>query len=114
MLKVDFGRTEIKGSETHILTEFTMLARNLRELLAEDESTECADMKIAKAIELSKKTEDELDEEISKSISILGRMMGSVSKGKSAKTKDSSDVEPSTGNSAFDDFLKDIFGGGAK
>ena len=56
MLKVDFGRTEIKGSEPHILTEFTMLARNLRELLAEDESTECADMKIAKAIELSKKT----------------------------------------------------------
>ena len=40
--------------------------------------------------------------------------MGSVSKGKSAKTKESSDVEPSTGNSAFDDFLKDIFGGGAK
>ena len=114
MLKVDFGRTEIKGSEPHILTEFTMLARNLRELLAEDESTECADMKIAKAIELSKKTEDELDEEISKSISILGRMMGSVSKEKSAKTKESSDVEPSTGNSAFDDFLKDIFGGGAK
>ena len=38
MLKVDFGRTEIKGSETHILTEFTMLARNLRELLAEDEN----------------------------------------------------------------------------
>ncbi|MFR2143394.1 MAG: hypothetical protein ACLS5L_14500 [Faecalimonas sp.] len=114
MLKVDFGRTEIKGSEPHILTEFTMLARNLRELLAEDESTECADMKIAKAIELSKKTEDELDEEISKSISILGRMMGSVSKGKSAKTKENSDVEPSTGNSAFDDFLKDIFGGGAK
>ncbi len=114
MLKVDFGRTEIKGSEPHILTEFTMLARNLRELLAEDVSTECADMKIAKAIELSKKTEDELDEEISKSISILGRMMGSVSKGKSAKPKESSDVEPSTGNSAFDDFLKDIFGGGAK
>lgn len=25
MLKVDFGRTEIKGSEPHILTEFTML-----------------------------------------------------------------------------------------
>ena len=114
MLKVDFERTEIKGSEPHILTEFTMLARNLREFLAEDESTECTDMKIAKAIELSKKTEDELDEEISKSISILGRMMGSVSKGKSAKTKDSSDVEPSTGNSAFDDFLKDIFGGGDK
>ena len=63
---------------------------------------------------LSKKTEDELDEEISKSISILGRMMASVSKGESAKTKESSDVEPSTGNSAFDDFLKDIFGGGAK
>ena len=50
MLKVDFGRTEIKGSEPHILTEFTMLARNLRELLAEDVSTECADIKIAKAI----------------------------------------------------------------
>lgn len=114
MLKVDFERTEIKGSEPHILTEFTMLARNLRELLAEDESTECADMKIAKAIELSKKTEDELDEEISKSISILGRMMGSVSKGKSAKTKDSSDVEPPTGNSDFDNFLKDLFCGGAK
>ena len=114
MLKVDFGRTEIKGSEPHILTEFTMLAKNLRELLAGDESTEYANMKIAKAIELSKKTEDELDEEISKSISILGRMMESVSKGESAKTKESTDVEPSTGNSAFDDFLKDIFGGGAK
>ena len=114
MLKVDFGRTEIKGSKTHILTEFTMLARNLRELLAEDESTECADMKIAKAIELSKKTEDELDEEISKSISILRRMMESVSKGKSAKTTENSDVEPSTGNSDFDNFLKDLFGGGAE
>ena len=69
------------------------------------------------AEERLKKTQahlDELDEEISKSISILGRMMGSVSKGKSAKPKESSDVEPSTGNSAFDDFLKDIFGGGAK
>lgn len=114
MLKVDFGRTEIKGSEPHILTEFTMLAKNLRELLAEDGSTEYADMKIAKAIELSKKTEDELDEEISKSISILGRMIESVSKGESSKTKENDDKKPSTGNSAFDDFLKDIFGGGAK
>lgn len=55
MLKVDFERTEIKGSEPHILTEFTMLARNLREFLAQDESTEYADARIARAIELSKK-----------------------------------------------------------
>lgn len=115
MLKVDFGRTEIKGSEPHILTEFTMLARNLREILAEDEGAEYADMQIAKAIELSKKTEDELDEEISKSISMLGKMIASVySKEKSEEPKENSDVEPSTGNSAFDDFLKDVFGGGAK
>lgn len=115
MLKVDFGTTKIKGSEPHILTEFTMLARNLREILAEDESTEYADMQIAKAVELSKKTEDELDEEISKSISVLERMLASVySKGKSEEPKESSDSEPSTGNSAFDDFLKDVFGGGAK
>lgn len=55
MLKVDFERTEIKGSKPHILTEFTMLARNLREFLAQDESTEYADARIARAIELSKK-----------------------------------------------------------
>lgn len=49
MLKVNFQETEIKGSEPHILTEFTMLARNLRKLLAEEEGVEYADEQIANA-----------------------------------------------------------------
>lgn len=113
MLKVDFGRTEIKGSDPHILTEFTMLAKNLRELLAEDGSTEYADMKIAKAIELSKKTSDEIDEEVLKSINELGKMLARVCSEEKVK-KESDDKEPSTGNSDFDNFLKDLFGGGAE
>lgn len=48
MLKVDFERTEIKGSEPHILTEFTMLARNLRKFLAMDQSTEYGEPKTGK------------------------------------------------------------------
>lgn len=112
MLKADFERTEIKGSEPHILTEFTMLARNLREVLAERESIEYADKQIAKAIELSKKTPEELDVEISKSISKLCEMFASRLSDKNQK--ESSNSEPSTGNSAFDDFLKELFGGGAK
>lgn len=112
MLKADFERTEIKGPETHILTEFTMLAKNLREVLAERKSIEYADKQIAKAIELSKKTPEELDVEILKSISKLGEMFASCLSDKNQK--ESSNSEPSTGNSAFDDFLKDIFGGGDK
>lgn len=78
MLKVDFEITEIKGSEPRILTEFTMLARNLREFLAQDKSTEYADARIARAIELSKKTSDEIDEEVLKSINELGKMLARV------------------------------------
>lgn len=113
MLKVDFERTEIKGSEPHILTEFTMLARNLRELLAQDESTEYADARIARAIELSKKTSDEIDEEVLKSINELGKMLARACSEEKVK-KESDDKEPSTGNSDFDDFLKDLFCGGAE
>lgn len=112
MLKVDFERTEIKGSEPHILTEFTILARNLREFLAQDESTEYADARIARAIELSKKTSDEIDEEVLKSINELGKMLASLSRRKAKKESD--DKEPSTGNSDFDDFLKDLFCRGAE
>lgn len=113
MLKVDFGRTEIKGSEPHILTEFTMLAKKLRELLAEYGNTEYADMKIAKAIELSKKTSDEIDEELLKSINELRKMLAIVCSEEKSK-KENDDKEPSTGNSDFDNFLKDLFGGGAE
>lgn len=112
MLKVDFERTEIKGSEPHILTEFTILTRNLREFLAQDESTEYADARIARAIELSKKTSDEIDEEVLKSINELGKMLASLSRRKAKKESD--DKEPSTGNSDFDDFLKDLFCRGAE
>ena len=113
MLKVDFERTEIKGSEPRILTEFTMLARNLREFLAQDESTEYADARIARAIELSKKTSDEIDEEVLKSINELGKMLARVRSEEKSK-KENDDKEPSTGNSDFDNFLKDLFCGGAK
>lgn len=113
MLKVDFERTEIKGSEPHILTEFTILARNLRKLLAKDQSTEHADAKIARAIELSKKTSDEIDEEVLKSTNELGKMLARVYSEEKSK-KENDDKEPSTGNSDFDDFLKDLFGGGAE
>lgn len=113
MLKVDFERTEIKGSEPHILTEFTMLARNLRKFLAMDQSTEYADARIARAIELSKKTSDEIDEEVLKSINELGKMLARVCSEEKSK-KENADKEPSTGNSDFDNFLKDLFGGGAE
>ena len=113
MLKVDFEITEIKGSEPRILTEFTMLARNLREFLAHDKSTEYADARIARAIKLSKKTSDEIDEEILKSINELGKMLARVCSEEKSK-KENDDKEPSTGNSDFDDFLKGIFGGGAE
>lgn len=93
MLKVDFERTEIKGSEPRILTEFTMLARNLREFLAQDESTEYADARIARAIELSKKTSDEIDEEVLKSINELGKMLARVCSEEKSK-KDNDDKEP--------------------
>lgn len=112
MLKVDFGRTEIKGPEPHILTEFTILARNLRELLAEDESTEYADKQIEKCIKLSKMTPDEIDGELLASINKLGEMLASRFSDKNQE--ESSNSGPSTGNSAFDDFLKDIFAGGVE
>lgn len=112
MLRVDFERTEIKGSEPHILTEFTILARNLRELLAEDESTEYADKQIEKCIKLSKMTPDEIDGELLASINKLGEMLASRFSDKNQK--ESSNSGPSTGNSDFDNFLKDLFGGGAK
>lgn len=113
MLRVDYEKIEIKGTETRILAEFTMLARNLRKLLAKDQSTEYADAKIAKAIKLSKKTSDEIDEEILKSINELGKMLARVCSEEKSK-KENDDKEPSTGNSDFDDFLKGIFGGGAE
>ena len=113
MLKVDFERTEIKGSEPRILTEFTMLARNLREFLAQDKSTEYADARIARAIELSKKTSDEIDEEVLKSINELGKMLARVCSEEKSK-KENDDKEPSTGNSDFDDFLRDLFCRGAE
>lgn len=113
MLRVDYEKIEIKGTETHILAEFTMLARNLRKLLAKDQSTEYADAKIAKTIELSKKTSDELDEEVLKSINELGEMLARVCSEEKSK-KENDDKEPSTGNSDFDNFLKDLFCGGAK
>ena len=108
MLRVDYEKIEIKGTETRILAEFTMLARNLRKLLAKDQSAEYADAKIAKAIESSKKTSDEIDEEILKSINELRKMLARVCSEEKVK-KESDDKGPSTGNSDFDDFLKDLF-----
>ncbi len=113
MLKVDYEKIEIKGTETRILTEFTMLARNLRKLLAKDQSTEYADAKIARAIELSKKTSDEIDEEILKSINELRKMLAKVCSEEKSK-KENDDKEPSTGDSDFDNFLKGLFCGGVK
>lgn len=113
MLKVNFQETEIKGSEPHILTEFTMLARNLRKLLAEEEGVEYADEQIAKCVKLSKMTPEELDREILESLNKLVEKLAS-SLTEEESSKESSDAEPSTGNSAFDDFLKNLFGGGAK
>lgn len=113
MLRVDYEKIEIKGTETHILAEFTMLARNLRKLLAKDQSTDYADAKIARAIELSKKTSDEIDEEFLKSINELRKMLAKVCSEEKSK-KENDDKEPSTGDSDFDNFLKGLFCGGAK
>lgn len=48
-----------------------------------------------------------------KSINELGKMLARVCSEELSK-KENDDKEPSTGNSDFDDFLKDLFGGGAK
>lgn len=48
-----------------------------------------------------------------KSINELGKMLARACSEEKVK-KESDDKEPSTGNSDFDDFLKDLFCGGAK
>ena len=114
MLKVDFERTEIKGSEPHILTEFTILARNLRKLLAKGQSTEYEQMqRLQGLLNCQKKHQMRIDEEVLNPINELGKMLARSLFRRIVK-KENDDKEPSTGNSDFDDFLKDLFGGGAK
>lgn len=48
-----------------------------------------------------------------KSINELGKMLARVCSEEKSK-KENDDKEPSTGNSDFDNFLKDLFGGGAE
>lgn len=60
MIKTKHGTTEIEGSVSEILVDFTIIARRIREVLIEcGMSVENADKKINDFIERSKKSKEE-------------------------------------------------------
>lgn len=65
MIKTKHGTTEIEGSVSEILADFTIIARRIREVLIEcGMSVENADKKINDFIERSKKSKEELEKEL--------------------------------------------------
>lgn len=66
MIKVDLNKVEVEGPRTVVMSEFTLLASELRKVLSKKFGEEAADKEILHCIELSKMTEDEVDAETEK------------------------------------------------
>lgn len=65
MIKTKHGTTEIEGSVSEILADFTIISRSIRGMLIErGMSVENADKKTNDCIERSKKSEEELGKEL--------------------------------------------------
>lgn len=112
MIKSDKGIIQVKGTEEQLVAEFAVIAKAVRDTLTEDHDEAYADKVMAKAIENSKKSEEELALGVIENIiKILDMALEENDK----KSKEDGPLDkPSTGNSAFDDFLEDIFGRGAE
>lgn len=63
MIKCNNGHSEIKGSTSDLLSEYTVITMHIREALTEDESEEYAKSMLKRSFDLGMMTEKELDKE---------------------------------------------------